>query len=278
MMEIQEVIEKLQIEKPKVHCLTNPVTMQDVANVLLAAGGTAIMAQNTAEVEEITSFCRTTYLNTGVPDAKKFQACILAGKRANALGHPVILDPVGVGASRFRQKGINGILADVHVSAIRCNQEEAHTLLRLQKGCVVENIQNEKSVQAVRPGVSGGVESAVSVEIEQQKKLAEELARICGCTVLISGKEDVVSDGKQSIVLSGGDDRIRRITGSGCMLSALCALFCGTGIPVFDAVCAAGQIWKECSREAGIRTDNCGGGIGSFRMHLFDVLDQFCNK
>ena len=83
----------------KVHCLTNPVTMQSVANVLLAAGGSAVMAQDEQEVEEITAICQATLLNTGVPDERKIRSCILAGKCANRLGHPVVLDPVGAGAS-----------------------------------------------------------------------------------------------------------------------------------------------------------------------------------
>ena len=112
-----------QKKGPKIHCLTNPVTMQDTANLLLAAGGSAIMAQAPQEVEEITSFCQATLLNTGVPEAEKLEACILAGKQANLLGHPVILDPVGAGASRFRRKWLARLLDQVNVQVIRCNQE-----------------------------------------------------------------------------------------------------------------------------------------------------------
>ena len=125
-------MEQYKKNGPKIHCLTNPVVMQDTANLLLAAGGSAIMAQAPEEVEEVTSFCQAALLNTGVPDEAKFKACVLAGKRANALGHPVVLDPVGAGASRFRQKGLEQILSQVKVSIIRCNQEEACTLLRMK--------------------------------------------------------------------------------------------------------------------------------------------------
>ena len=101
---IEEISFCIHQDAPKIHCLTNPVTMQDVANLLLAAGGSAVMGQDEQEVEEITSFCHGTLLNTGVPDIAKIQACILAGQKANALGHPVVLDPVGAGASTFRRK------------------------------------------------------------------------------------------------------------------------------------------------------------------------------
>ena len=94
------------------------------------------------------------------------------------------------------------------------------------------------------------------------------------CTVLITGKEDVVSDGKQTQILTGGDSRIRRITGGGCMLSALCTLFLCTDTSAFDAVRAAGALWRETALEAGRRTDAEKSGIGSFHIHLFDVLEE----
>ena len=103
-MQKKDVLNLLHTIHPRIHCLTNPVTMRDVANILLAADGSAVMARDPDEVEEITSICHGTLLNTGVPDEKIIRACILAGKKANQLGHPVILDPVGAGASTFRRK------------------------------------------------------------------------------------------------------------------------------------------------------------------------------
>ena len=93
------------MEKIKIHCLTNPVTMQDVANILLAAGGSPIMGQDPEEAEEIARLCQAVLQNTGVPDERKFQACILAGKTANMLGHPVVLDPGRGRSFRFSGKG-----------------------------------------------------------------------------------------------------------------------------------------------------------------------------
>ncbi len=252
--------ERLRRAAPKIHCLTNPVSMQDMANLLLAAGGSAIMAQDPEEVQEITSFCQATLLNTGVPDREKFLACTAAGMQANKLGHPVVLDPVGVGASRFRRKHMELLLNKVHPSIIRCNQEEAYTLLHMQTG------------------VSGGVESAVSVGQREQEVTAEKLAGMYQCTAFISGEIDVISDGERLCVLSGGDRRMARLTGSGCMLSALCALFCGAGLSSYEAACAAGSIWKESSRIAGERTEKIQGGMGSFHRHLFDALDRLCNE
>ena len=106
-MERNEILAAILRKQPKIHCLTNPVTMNDVANILLAAGGSAVMAQDEQEAAEITTFCQGTLLNTGVPDEAKIRACILAGKRANQLGHPVVLDPVGV-RLRVRTQIIKG--------------------------------------------------------------------------------------------------------------------------------------------------------------------------
>lgn len=252
--------EQLQRVKPKVHCITNPVSMQDVANILLAAGGSAIMAQDEAEVTEITSLCRATLLNTGVPDEDKLCGCILAGAKANELGHPVVLDPVGAGASLFRQKAMELILKRVKPSIIRCNEEEACALLHIERGA------------------SGGVESGVSMGREAHEKLAAALALAFECTAFVSGREDVVSDGERHMFLEGGDERMARITGSGCMLSALCALFGGAGFAPYEAACAAGSLWKECSYLAGVKTDAVSGGIGSFHMYLFDAVDELCHR
>lgn len=243
-------------ENPKVHCLTNPVSMQDVANILLAAGGSAIMAQEQEEVKEITAICDVTLLNTGVPDWNKIQACELAGMEANRLGHPVVLDPVGAGASTFRKNQLDNLTKQVKLTVIRCNQEEAATLLHKENG------------------VSGGVESAVKMEVDLQCEIAEQLAKKYSCAVLISGKTDVVSNGSETVQIAGGDARIARITGSGCMLSALCAFFCGRGEEPFVAAQRASRLWKAVSALAGKETDKNQGGIGTFHMKLFDCLEK----
>ena len=251
------VFSQMRQRTPKVHCLTNPVTMQDVANVLLAAGGSAVMAQDAAEVEEITALCDATLLNTGVPSPEKFRACTLAGVRANGLGHPVVLDPVGAGASAFRRSQLGALLEQVRPTIIRCNQEEAAALLGLRQ---------ESGLYLA----SGGVESGLAASEEAACALAAQLAQAAGCTVLMTGETDVVTDGTTLDTLHGGDACIRRITGGGCMLSALCALFCGGGVAAFDAARLAGQFWRDCAAQAGKRVGQ--GQIGTFHMALFDAV------
>ena len=241
------VFSQMRQRTPKVHCLTNPVTMQDVANVLLAAGGSAVMAQDAAEVEEITALC----------DATLLRACILAGVRANGLGHPVVLDPVGAGASAFRRSQLGALLEQVRPTIIRCNQEEAAALL---------GVRQKQDLRLV----SGGVESGLTASEEAACALATQLAQKVGCTVLMTGATDVVTDGVQLATLHGGDPCIQRITGGGCMLSALCALLCGGGVTAFDAARLAGQLWRDCAAQAGQRAGT--GRMGTFHVALFDAV------
>ncbi len=257
---------------PKIHCLTNPVVMQDTANLLLAAGGSAIMAQDPAEVEEITAFCQATLLNIGVPDEAKFKACILAGKRANTLGHPVILDPVGAGASRFRREGLQRLFSHITFDLIRCNQEEACVLLYMRRKISAGNPSLGKPPAKAK----GGVESQEAFREEELKELAAQLGRACSCTVLISGEKDAVSDGTHTVLIPGGTKRMRRLTGGGCMLSALCALFCGFGCPPYEAAQKASRLWKESAGRSEERILRTGGGMGSFHSYLFDAVEELC--
>lgn len=251
-MHEEEKLRLLNHVRPCVHCITNPVTMQDVANILLAAGGSAIMAQDPEEVQEIAGLCQALLLNTGVPDKEKLRGCLLAGERANALGIPVILDPVGAGASHFRMQELERLTKQVRLTLIRCNQEEAKALLHIWDG------------------KSGGVESAEALGEREAKELAGKLAQTYHCTVLVSGRQDVVSDGKNTELLTGGDRRISRLTGGGCMLSALCALLCGAGIPAYEAALTAGSLWRRSAELAGKRSE----GIGSFHSRLFDAVEE----
>lgn len=260
-MKKSDVLERVRTSRPRIHCLTNPVTMRDVANILLAAGGSAIMARDFREAEEVTALCQGTLLNTGVPDDNLQKACVLAGKKANQLRHPVVLDPVGVGASTLRRQFLKNLLDEVQPDIIRCNQEEASVL------CSFRN--NTKLTEA-----HAGVESALHLTDDSLQALASRTAALYHCTVLITGEKDVVSDGNFSCFLTGGDSRIRRITGGGCMLSALCALFVSASVSPYDAAKTAGEIWRATAREAGLRTGTSSGNPGSFHTYLFDALDN----
>ena len=258
---------KLFQAAPNVHCLTNAVTMRDVANIILAAHGSAIMAQDPAEVAQVTQICHGTLLNTGTPSDEKFTACRLAGEAAGRLGHPLVLDPVGAGASAYRQENLKLLLSQIHPSLIRCNLGEAFTLLAFPQ----EN--NEETSPATAR--QGGVESGMDADPATRLGVATMLAKKYRTTILLSGCADAISDGSRNVLVTGGDARITKITGSGCMLSALCAAFLCAGVDGFEAGVAAASLWKQAAKDAGEKTDQENAGLGSFYVFLFDAVSKY---
>lgn len=159
------------MEKIQNHCLTNPGDHAGCGQHSSGSRGSPIMGQDPEEAEEIARLCQAVLLNTGVPDERKFQACILAGKTANMLGHPVVLDPVGAGASVFREKGLRKLLQEVHPDVIRCNAEEAWTLYRWKTESTGFTEFQGKMWTESRIS-SGGVDSSFSPDEEVQIQLA----------------------------------------------------------------------------------------------------------
>lgn len=280
---VKKYIGYVKSTSPNVHCLTNVVTMQDVANMLLVSGGSAIMAQDKKEMEEITQISSATLINMGVPSDEKIAAYIVAGKTANRLGHPVVFDPVGVGASKYRKSCAEEILKNVNPDIIRCNQEEAKVLLGLNSEIV-----------------SNGVESSIKLTESEQEKTAIALANKFDTIAFISGSLDTISDGNIVLKIDGGDSRMRRVSGTGCMLSALCAL-CAAGVyaaskteknvsyvadnensiineKYFYAAYSAGKVWKETAKSTGVLADINGEGIGTYHSMLFDELEKMMAK
>lgn len=280
---VKKYIGYVKSTSPNVHCLTNVVTMQDVANMLLVSGGSAIMAQDKKEMEEITQISSATLINMGVPSDEKIAAYIVAGKTANRLGHPVVFDPVGVGASKYRKSCAEEILKNVNPDIIRCNQEEARVLLGLN-----------------REIASNGVESSIKLTESEQEKTAIAIANKFDTIAFISGRLDTISDGNIVLKIDGGDDRMRKVSGTGCMLSALCALF-AAGVyaaskteknvsyvaddensiinkKYFYAAYSAGKVWKETAKSTGVLADINGEGIGTYHSMLFDELEKMMAK
>lgn len=274
---VKKYIGYVKSTSPNVHCLTNVVTMQDVVNMLLVAGGSAIMAQDKKEMEEITQISSATLINMGVPSDEKIAAYIVAGKTANRLGHPVVFDPVGVGASNYRKSCAEEILKNVNPDIIRCNQEEAKILLGLNSEIV-----------------SNGVESSIKLTEREQEKTAIALANKFDTIAFISGSLDTISDGNIVLKIDGGDSRMRRVSGTGCMLSALCALFAAgmyaaseneknvsnieDNEKYFYAAYSAGKVWKETAKNTGFLADINGKGIGTYHSMLFDELEKAMEK
>ena len=200
-MEAYEYLEKIRAAAPRVHCITNYVTAHDVANMILACGANPVMADEPQEMGEITAHAGALALNMGTPGERREQAMLAAGKAANANGIPVVLDPVGVGASAFRRKMAEELLEAVTFTAIRGNMSEIRTLSELA----------EKKVT----GSSGGVDVCP----------VDAVTKRLGAVLAVTGAIDLVSDGQQCVVIRGGREEMSRVTGTGCQLSGLAAAF-----------------------------------------------------
>ena len=245
-----EALTVIHTQKPLLHCISNLVTANDCANLALAVGASPIMAQAPQEMEEIAALSAAVVLNTGTPDEAKFAAVLRAGMAANRRGIPVVLDPVGVGASRWRLEHIRGILQQVHPTILRVNYGEAAALLGLS---------------AAEHGVDSLVVPTDAAEC------AKALAVKCKTTVVLSGAADVVTDGITLRTVTGGSAMMRNVTGAGCMLSVLCGAFSAVQpeFPLAAAVQAA-SFWKQCAAEAVIQAH----GPASFRVALLDAAAQ----
>jgi len=236
--------------RPLIHCVSNIVTANDCANLALAVGASPMMAQAPEEMAEITSISDVTVLNTGTPSEEKFRACLVCGEESAKLGKPVVLDPVGVGAGSWRLQWVGRLLDAFSPAILRVNLGEARALLRLGGG-------------------EHGVDSLAEADAPERLALASALAERYQASVLLSGPEDVVSDGKSAWRITGGSGRVAQVTGAGCMLSVLCGAFAAVEPDAASAAALASVFWKVCSRRAETR---CGTlGTASFRTALLDA-------
>lgn len=249
MNDLLEVLEKLRKNNPLVHTIANHVTANDCANLLLAIGASPIMADAPQEMEAITSLSQVTVLNLGTPNDTKYQAVMTAGRKANELNHPVIIDPVGVGVSDYRLQNMTTIFTQVQPSIIRANVGEVQSLL------------GERSL-------SRGVDS-YDTQDSSGIKAAIKLAKKMSCVILMTGKEDFITDGVKHYTIHGGSPRFKQITGTGDMLSVLCGAFATVTTPILAAVYAA-YIWKVIG-EAALKESN---GLGQARISLFDYAEN----
>ena len=242
---------------PLVHSIPNTVTIHDCANIILAAGGTAIMAQDEREVEEITAHSDALVLNMGALRAQ--EAMLLAAREAKRLGHPVVLDPVAAGASRLRSEMCSRLLADGLVSVIRGNASEIRALAA-----------GEEQASGVE---ANAIDRVTEQNLTESTEWLAEFSRKTGTVVMLTGKIDLITDGNRTAVLRGGSELMSRITGAGCMLTSLTAAYCGANPnTLFEAVAAASGVMKVCGTLAERRVREEMEGTASFRTRLIDAV------
>lgn len=253
---LQRCFEALRPARPMVHCITNSVTINDCANVLLAAGARPIMADAPEESAEITAACQALVLNLGMLSPRKLEAMVKSGHQANRMGIPVVLDPVGAGASALRTRAVHTLLEEVRFAAVRGNGSEIRVL-------------------AAGGENHGGVDAAPGeCAPEQERAMAEALARRIHAVVAVTGETDLVTDGTRTARCLGGCAEMGLVTGTGCMLSALTgALLAVSPEQPFAAVCTAVCAMKTAGElaRAALAPDE---GSGSYRVRLIDAVNR----
>lgn len=235
---------------PLIHHITNYVTVNDCANIVLAIGGSPVMADDIEEAAEMVGFASALVLNIGTLNSRTIESMLVAGLRAKELGVPVILDPVGVGATKLRTNTAEKLIRELNPEVIRGNMSEIKVLAGLEvaiKG--VDSLADEQDSSSIA------------------KKLASELS----CVIAITGKTDVVSDGRQVCLLDNGHRILADVTGTGCMTTSLVGSFCGATNDYFTAT-VAGIISMGLAGEIAQASLRHGEGIGTFRARLLDSI------
>ena len=235
--------------KPLVHQITNYVVMNETANATLALGALPVMAHAREEVEEMAALAGALVLNIGTLSPPWVDAMLAAGRAANAAGVPVVLDPVGAGATSYRTETARQLLHELDIAVVRGNAAEIATL-------------------AGREAEIRGVESIGASDTAAE--LAREAARDLGTVAAVTGAADHVSDGETTLGVANGDPLLARITGSGCIATAITGSFLAVRpdaplVAAAEALVALGVAGEDAAHDA--------KGPGSFHAALYDALD-----
>ncbi len=257
---LKEFLEQVRKTMPLIHNITNYVTVNDCANILLACGGSPIMADDPEDAEEITTICGGLNINIGTLNQRTIPAMLAAGKKANACGHPVLLDPVGAGASALRTQTAQRLMEDVRLSVIRGNMSEIKALAR---------------GTGTTKGVDADAADAISEEtLSQTADFAKGFAAKTGAVIVMTGTMDIVADSQVAFAVRNGHSMMAKMTGSGCMLSAMMTAYVTANQQdplkaCLAATCAMGL----CGEKAFGRLDGRKGNA-TFRNYLIDEV--FC--
>lgn len=256
-MNIEKLLGNVKTKEPLVQCITNFVTVNDCANVLLAIGATPTMAMDCREVEEAVTRVYALVCNMGAIEHE--ESMILAGKMANRLQIPVVLDPVGAGGTSLRKNVVGELLEKVQFTVIRGNASEIKAIA---------------GVCSLGRGVDAVIEDMVSEDsLKKDVQIFQTLAKKLQCTIVVSGAIDVITDGTHTILIRNGCNMMSRITGSGCMLTTLIGAFCGANKKaIFDATCLAVASMGIAGEIADEKRRKNGTGNATFRNDLIDSL------
>ncbi|MGE4483701.1 MAG: hydroxyethylthiazole kinase [Oscillospiraceae bacterium] len=249
--QVSALITEVRNKVPLVHQITNYVTVNDCANITLAIGASPIMADDMAEAADITAISSALVINIGTLNERTVSSMLASGKRANALGIPVVFDPVGAGASKLRNDTTRTILKEVRLSVLRGNLSEVSFVAGLK-------------------ATTRGVDASEADSINDAVTITKDTAQMLGCTVAVTGAVDVISDGRRTVTIQNGHKMLSNVTGTGCMATALIGAFAGV---TDDSLLAAAAGIAAMGIAGEIAFNAAGGkGTGSFRSSIIDAV------
>lgn len=257
---LQEIHRNTQKLVPLVHNITNYVTANDCANITLACGGSPIMADDILEVEEVTAMSNALVINTGTLNERTVKAMFVAGRKANELELPVILDPVGVGATRLRSDTIMNLMKEVYFSVIRGNSSE------------IRAITGNGNTRGVDASLK---EQITDVTVDEAIELAKWTSKRTGAVIVITGRIDLIADHDKVCLIRNGHPMMSRVTGTGCMLTSMIGSFCGANPDklyeaCISAVCAMGMAGEYAYEKIMERNE----GTASYRQYIIDFISK----
>lgn len=250
---IKEIYNLIQIQKPIIHCITNIVTANDCANILLAVGASPTMAHHPLEVEEITAGTKALVCNFGA--IKDYEAMKNAGKVANKLGHAIVIDPVGISGSTYRREKCQELINTIHPTCIRGNYSEIRALMMNQS--IVIGVDSKDR----------------SLDIDAMKRYCRQYHVI----LVASGKTDIITDGINTYLCHNGDEKMTKITGSGCMSSAMLGAFLAIDSSI-NGVVACCCFIGLAGELASSMTDKHNGGTMTFHKYFIDNISLMTSE
>lgn len=256
---ISKMLKNLKEKTPLIHCITNYVTVNDCANILIACGASPIMADEKEEVEEITSICNGLNINIGTLNKNVIESMLIAGKKANELSHPVTFDPVGVGASKLRNDTAKRLLEEVQFAVIRGNISEI-------KGLALGSGSTK--------GVDADISDVVTDEnLDEVISFSKSFSKKTKAIIAISGAIDIVCDENKAYVIRNGHKMMSKITGSGCMLTTMIAAFVSANKDNYLEATAAALCTMGIAGENAYKImEKNNAGNSSYRNYLIDEI------
>ena len=253
-----ECLQRVRASVPLVHNITNYVTVNDVANALLACGGSPIMSDEPEDVADITSICGGLNINIGTLNKRSIEAMHVAGKRSAELGHVILLDPVGAGASALRTNTAVELMEELPLTVLKGNASEIKALAL-----------GSSSTQGVDANAADVVTEA---NLAEQVTFAKSYAASLGCLLAITGPIDLVTDGTTCYAIRNGRPEMEKITGTCCQISGMLAAYLVANPENQLEAAAAAVALMGLAGEIGWNALQPGEGNSTYRNRIIDAI------